>query len=53
LGNEIFQGLGRFGAVNSVNQVLIGTLGIVVLALVFDLVFVLVTKLTTPRGIRG
>lgn len=53
LGNEIFQGLGRFGAVNSVNQVLVGTLGIVVLALLFDLAFVLVSKLTTPRGIRA
>lgn len=53
LGNQIFDGLGRFGAVNSLNQVLAGTLGIVVLALLFDLAFVLVSRLTTPRGIRG
>ncbi|WP_442875542.1 ABC transporter permease subunit [Amycolatopsis sp. NBC_00348] len=49
LGNEIFDGLGRFGSVNSLNQVLTGTLGIVVLALLFDLAFVLVGKLTTWR----
>ncbi len=53
LGNEIFDGLGRFGAVNSLNQVLIGTLGIVVLALLFDSAFVVVGRLTTSRGIRG
>ncbi|MFE0021063.1 ABC transporter permease subunit [Amycolatopsis sp. NPDC059021] len=49
LGNEIFDGLGRFGSVNSLNQVLTGTLGIVVLALLFDLAFVLLGKLTTRR----
>jgi osmoprotectant transport system permease protein len=53
LGNQIFDGLGRFGAVNSLNQVLVGTFGIVVLALLFDLVLGLVGRLTTARGIRG
>jgi ABC-type proline/glycine betaine transport system permease subunit len=53
LGNQIFDGLGRFGAVNSLNQVLVGTFGIVVLALSFDLAFGLVGRLTTSRGIRG
>ena len=56
LGNEIFDGLGRFGSVNSLNQVLTGTLGIVVLALLFDLAFVVVGKLTTwrrPRALGG
>jgi ABC-type proline/glycine betaine transport system permease subunit/ABC-type proline/glycine betaine transport system ATPase subunit len=53
LGNEIFDGLGRFGAVNSLNQVLTGTLGIVVLALLFDLAFVVVGKLTTLRRPRS
>lgn len=52
LGNEIFDGLGRFGAVNSLNQVLTGTLGIVVLALLFDLAFVVLGKLTTLRRRR-
>ncbi|QWF84757.1 Vitamin B12 import ATP-binding protein BtuD [Amycolatopsis sp. CA-230715] len=49
LGNEIFDGLGRFGSVNSLNQVLTGTLGIVVLALLFDLAYVVLGKLTTLR----
>jgi osmoprotectant transport system permease protein len=53
LGNQIFDGLGRFGAANSLNQVLVGTLGIVVLALLFDLAFGLIGRLTTSRGIRG
>ncbi|MEV7045739.1 ABC transporter permease subunit [Amycolatopsis sp. NPDC051061] len=53
LGNEIFDGLGRFGAVNSLNQVLTGTLGIVVLALLFDLAFVVVGQLTTRRRPRS
>ncbi len=52
LGNEIFDGLGRFGSVNSLNQVLTGTLGIMLLALLFDLAFVVVGKLTTWRRPR-
>jgi ABC-type proline/glycine betaine transport system permease subunit/ABC-type proline/glycine betaine transport system ATPase subunit len=53
LGNEIFDGLGRFGSVNSLNQVLTGTLGIVLLALLFDLAFVVAGRLTTRRRRRG
>lgn len=53
LGNQIFAGLGRFGAANSLNQVLVGTLGIIVLALLFDLAFAAVGRLTTSRGIRA
>jgi osmoprotectant transport system permease protein len=32
---------------------LAGTLGVVVLALIFDAVLVLIGKLTVPRGIRA
>lgn len=53
LGNQIFAGLGRFGAVNSLEQVAIGTIGIVIIALLFDLAYVLVGRFTTPRGIRA
>lgn len=53
LGNQIFRGFGRFGSANSLNQVWVGTLGIVVLALLFDLAFVLVGRFTTSRGIRA
>lgn len=53
LGNQIFSGLARFGAVNSLNQVLIGTLFIIVLALLIDLLFVGIGRLTTSKGIRA
>jgi ABC-type proline/glycine betaine transport system permease subunit len=53
LGNQIFNGLGRFGGANSLNQVLTGTIGIVILALLFDLLFVGVARLTTSRGLRA
>ncbi|MFI5807766.1 ABC transporter permease [Streptomyces sp. NPDC051561] len=53
LGNEIFRGISSLGSRNALNQVLAGTLGIVVLALIFDAVYVLVGRLTIPRGIRA
>lgn len=52
LGNEIFSGLARLGSANSLNQALVGTIGIVVLALLFDLVYIVVGRVTTSRGIR-
>lgn len=53
LGKLIFNGLSRIGGANSLNDTLAGVLGIAVLALVLDLLFVLVSRLTTSRGIRG
>ncbi|MBL1080384.1 ABC transporter permease [Streptomyces actinomycinicus] len=53
LGNEIFRGLASLGSRNALNQVLAGTLGIVILALLFDAAYVLIGRLTIPRGIRG
>lgn len=52
LGNEIFRGLRSLGTPGAPNLVYGGTLAIVVLALLFDAVFVLVRRLTTSRGIR-
>lgn len=52
LGNEIFRGLRSLGSPFALNFVLGGTLGIVVLALLFDAAFVLVQRLTTSRGVR-
>ncbi|MCQ4213702.1 MULTISPECIES: ABC transporter permease [Streptomyces] len=52
LGNEIFRGIASLGSANALNQVLAGTLGIIVLALLFDAAYVLVGRLTIPRGIR-
>ena len=53
LGNLIFSGLARLGGANSVNMALAGTLGVMVLALLLDAVFVLIGRLTISRGIRG
>ncbi|MDX6352048.1 MAG: osmoprotectant transport system permease protein [Streptomyces sp.] len=52
LGNEIFRGIASLGSANALNQVLAGTLGIVILALLFDAVYVLIGRLTIPGGIR-
>jgi osmoprotectant transport system permease protein len=52
LGSEIFSGLTRAGSANSLNQALAGTLGVVILALVLDGVYVLITRLTVSRGAR-
>ncbi|MEU7634538.1 MULTISPECIES: ABC transporter permease [unclassified Streptomyces] len=53
LGNEIFRGIASLGSANALNQVLSGTLGIVVLALLFDAAYVLIGRLTISRGIRA
>ena len=53
LGNEIFSGIASLGSADALDEVLAGTLGIVVLALAFDAVYVLIGRLTIPRGIRG
>lgn len=52
LGNVIFRGLASLGSANALNQVLAGTLAIIVLALLFDAAYVLIGRLTIPRGIR-
>jgi hypothetical protein len=51
-GEDIFAGLARIGGANALNQVLGGTLGIIVLAILFDTFFNVLGKLTTSRGIR-
>jgi osmoprotectant transport system permease protein len=53
LGQLIFSGLAQIGGANALNETLAGVLGVAVLALVLDLLFVLVSRLTTSRGIRG
>jgi len=53
LGTEIFSGLNRAGAANATNQALAGTIGVVVLALVIDGLYLIIARLTTSRGIRG
>jgi osmoprotectant transport system permease protein len=52
LGQDFFSGLARIGSATALNLVLGGILGIIVLALLFDTFFNLLSKLTTSRGIR-
>ena len=52
LGGFIFSGLSRLGGANALNSTLTGTIAIVLLALVLDLLLLLAGRLTTPRGIR-
>lgn len=52
LGDEIFSGLARLGGANALNAALAGTLGIIILALLFDAAYVLIGRLTTSRGLR-
>ncbi len=52
LGNEIFRGIRSVPNANAPNLIYGGTLAVVVLALLFDAVFVLIRRLTTSRGIR-
>jgi osmoprotectant transport system permease protein len=53
LGYEIFRGLASLGSKNALNQVLAGTIGIIILALLFDAAYVLIGRMTIPRGIRA
>lgn len=52
LGDLLFSGLAQLGSFNAMNQTLVGAFGITILALIFDAGFVLIKKLTTPRGLR-
>ena len=52
LGDFLFSGLANLGSFNSMNQTLVGAFGITILALVFDGLFVIVRRVTTPRGLR-
>lgn len=52
LGNEIYNGIRRLGAVGGFEAVLGGTLAILILAILFDTVFQLISRLTTSKGLR-
>lgn len=53
LGQLIFDGLARIGGANALNDALAGVIGVVVVALVLDALYVLLSRLTTSRGIRA
>ena len=52
LGGYIFSGISRTGGANATNSIVAGTVGILVLAVILDVVLNIFTRLTTPRGIR-
>jgi osmoprotectant transport system permease protein len=52
LGTEIFRGIRRIPAPGSLEALLGGTIAIVLLALLFDLFFLAIGRLTTSRGTR-
>lgn len=52
LGGFIFTGLARLGGANSTESVVTGTVAVIILALLLDLLLVGLGRLTIPRGIR-
>lgn len=53
LGEQIFSGLARLGAVNSINATVTGTVLIALLAVFFDLLYVGLGRLTIPREVQA
>ena len=52
LGGYIFTGLTQIGGANAVYYAVVGTFGIVIIALVVDLLLLLLGRVTTSKGIR-
>ena len=52
LGELIFAGLRIIGSPNATNLALAGTLAIVVIAVLLDVIFLLLARLTTSKGLR-
>ncbi len=52
LGGYIFSGISRMGGANATNSIVAATVGILILAVILDTVLNVLTRLTTPRGIR-
>ena len=53
LGDYIYRGLATVGGANALNYALVGTVGIVVVALILDGLLVLLGRLTTSKGITA
>jgi len=53
LGGYIFTGLAQIGGANAVNYAVVGTVGIVIVALLADLLLLLLGRLTISKGIRA
>lgn len=53
LGDFIFGGLAAIGSPFALNETLVGIVGVAIVALTYDALFVVVGRFTTSRGIRG
>jgi osmoprotectant transport system permease protein len=53
LGGYIFTGLAQIGGANAVNYAVVGTVGIVIVALLADVLLLLLGRLTISKGIRA
>lgn len=53
LGGYIFTDLAQVGGANALNYALVGTVGIIVLALLVDALLALFARVTTSKGIRA
>lgn len=52
LGEVILEGMRRVGSPVALNMALAGTFGVVLLGVLLDISFIVVGRITTPRGIR-
>ncbi|MGV9348475.1 ABC transporter permease [Streptomyces spiralis] len=52
LGQEIFRGLERIGGANALEEALSGVIGVVLVALILDLLFIGIAKITALRGLN-
>lgn len=53
LGAFIYTGLAQIGGANALNSALVGTIGVVILALLLDALLLLLGRLTVSKGIRA
>ena len=51
-GTFIFDGLARLGGANALNSVVVAVVGVIILALILDLILLGVSRLTIRKGIR-
>ncbi|MGD7001619.1 ABC transporter permease [Corynebacterium halotolerans] len=52
LGGYIFSGLSQIGGANAVYYALVGTFGVVIVALIVDAILALIARATTSKGLR-
>lgn len=52
LGGYIFEGLSRLGGSGAVPAAAVGTIGVIILAFILDVLLLLLGRLTTSRGLR-